>query len=147
MGLSRVRFPARRMMFAVALMVLVAGGTVLAMRRGVNRGRAGFYAHQEEEAARQFFGSEKAPSPAAELKKNAQFVSDLSPDGRVESPGSPEAVRIAAAKATGLFREVRWDEFVAVAERLDGPGEWTGGIEPKSGERDDIVWVRGEGIA
>ena len=70
MGLPRVRSPSRRMMLAVALlMVLVAGGTVLAMRRGINRGRTGFYAHQEEVAARQFFGSEKAPSPAAELKK------------------------------------------------------------------------------
>src|SRR5262249_51338960 len=79
MGVSRVRFPARQMMLAVALLVLVADGTVLARRRGVYRGRAGFSAHQEQVAARQFSRSENAPwpatrSPSVELKENARFV-------------------------------------------------------------------------
>ena len=145
MGVSRVRFPARRMILAVALVVLVAGGTVLARHRG----RTGFSAHQAQVAVRQFARSEKAPSPATrspavELKDSAQFVSELSPDGHVTNPGSPEAMRLAAAKARVLFRDVRWDEFVATAERLDGAGEWTVRIEPKSGARDDLVWVRGK---
>jgi len=84
-------------------------------------------------------------SPSAEATKNAQFVSELSPDGLLKSPGSPEAMRIAAARAKGLFRETRWDEFVATAERLNSASEWTVRIEPKSGARDDIMWVTVEG--
>ena len=110
MGLPRVRFPVRRMMLAVALMVLVAGGTVLARRQGAHPDRARSFAHHGQVAARQSPRSEDAPSPAthspaAESKEDAQFVGDLSPDGRVMSAGSPEAMRIAAAKARGGFDE------------------------------------------
>jgi hypothetical protein len=86
-----------------------------------------------------------ARSPSPEATKNARFVSELSPDGRLKAAGSPEAIGIAAAQAKGLFRETRWDEFVATAERLNSAGEWTVRIEPKSGERDDIMWLTVEG--
>jgi hypothetical protein len=150
MGFPRVRFMVRRLLLAVAITAIVASGTVLARRQGVYRVRAAFSVQQEQVAAGRFWRPASAPlpatrSPSAELKKNVQCVSDLSPDGHVTSPGSPEAMHIAAARARGLFREVRWDEFVATAERLNGTGEWTVRIEPKSGERDDIVWVQGEG--
>jgi hypothetical protein len=74
--------------------------------------------------------------------KRAQFFSELSPDGFLKSPNSPEPLHIAAAWARSLFRATRWDEFVVTAERLNRAG-WTVHIEPKSGGRDDIMWVTG----
>jgi hypothetical protein len=58
--------------------------------------------------------------------------------------GCPEAMRIAANRANGLFRNTHWDEFVATAE-MDGSYHWTVRIEPKSGDRDDRIWLRLEG--
>jgi len=84
-------------------------------------------------------------SPVATATKEAQYVSALSPDGLPSTPGSPESVRIAAARARSLFRKVRWEEFVATAEQWTGPGGWIVRIEPKSGEHEDVVWVKGEG--
>jgi hypothetical protein len=86
-----------------------------------------------------------ARSPSTDATKNVQFFTELSPDGRPKAAGSPEAMRIAAAHAKGLFRATRWDEFVATAERSNSPGEWTVRIEPNSGERDDIIWLSVQG--
>src|SRR5262249_25623289 len=83
--------------------------------------------------------STKSVSPAAVT--NAPFVSELTRDCRVKSTGLPEAMAIAAARAKSLFRTTRWDEFVVIAERAGGPTTWRVRIEPKSGERDDRMWV------
>jgi hypothetical protein len=68
-------------------------------------------------------------------------VSELLPDGHLKSAGSPEAMRIGAARATSLFRDTRWDEFMVTAERLPDGLTWTIRVEPKTGERDDSIWV------
>jgi hypothetical protein len=78
-------------------------------------------------------------SPWAAAKQNAPFATKLSREGLVESPGMPEAMGIAVGRAKGLFRETRWDEFIATAEQLDSAGRWTVRIAPKSGERDDMI--------
>jgi hypothetical protein len=76
--------------------------------------------------------------------KSVQYFSELSPDGFLKSPNSPEPLHIAAGWARSLFRATRWDEFVVTAERLNNAGRWTVHIEPKSGGRDDIMWVTGQ---
>jgi hypothetical protein len=75
----------------------------------------------------------------SEDTNNPVFVSELSRDGRPMSAGSHEAIRIAARRAKGLFIATRWDEFVATAEPSPNARGWTVCIEPKSGERDDIL--------
>jgi hypothetical protein len=89
------------------------------------------------------------PSPAARSQsepaiKKASFFSELSPEGFLKSPDSPEPMHIAAAQARSLFRATRWDEFVVSAQRLNSADRWTVHIEPKSGGRDDIMWVTGQ---
>jgi hypothetical protein len=81
----------------------------------------------------------------AAAMQNSEFLSELSVDGFLKSPSAPEPMRIAAAWARSRFRVTRWDEFVATAELSNSENTWTVYIEPKSGERDDIVSVTGQG--
>jgi hypothetical protein len=89
--------------------------------------------------------SPASSSPVAATTNDAQFVSELTPDGFLKSSGAPEPVRIAAAKARSLFRATRWDEFVVRGERLTSAGEWTVRMEPRSGPPDDVMWVKVRG--
>jgi hypothetical protein len=81
----------------------------------------------------------------AAVTQNAEIFSELSVDGFLKSPSAPEPMRIAAACARSRFRATRWDEFVARAELSNSENTWTVHIEPKSGDRDDIVSVTGQG--
>jgi hypothetical protein len=82
---------------------------------------------------------------AARAPKQPRFMSELSPEGLLKSTELPEPMHMAADMATGLFRNVRWEEFIVTANPPDNPRKWTVHIEPKSGERDDVVWVTIEG--
>jgi hypothetical protein len=68
-------------------------------------------------------------------------VSEVSLNGQAAANAAPLAIQIAAAKATGLFVDTRWDEFVAWAD-VSGPRYWLVKIEPKSGGPEDTLWFR-----
>jgi hypothetical protein len=79
--------------------------------------------------------------PARNNTPRRWTVSEVSPAGHAASRGAPLAIQIATDKATGLFVDTRWDEFVAWAD-VSGPRYWLVKIEPKSGGPDDTMWFR-----
>jgi hypothetical protein len=72
---------------------------------------------------------------------NRRFVSELSSDGLMKSTGMPEAMRRGVAIATGRFRDTRWEDFLAVADRVAAPDTWVVRVEPKSGGENDTITV------
>src|SRR5580704_14216243 len=81
-----------RLFVAVALLALVLSALILG---GLGR-----------TALRQPFATS---SPSATSGQADRFVSELTPAGVLKSSDSPEAMRLAAAKATGLFADTHWE--------------------------------------
>jgi hypothetical protein len=117
-----------RLFVAVALLALVLSALILG---GLGR-----------TALRQPFATS---SPSATSGQADRFVSELTPAGVLKSSDSPEAMRLAAAKATGLFADTHWEDFVVWTRRLAGSDArrtWIVHIEPKSGGPDSTIWVK-----